>query len=152
MDITVPAGISSGQQLRVAGKGEKGVNNGPNGDLYIEIQVKKHELFERRGKDIYMSLEISSVDAILGTSLSVPTPYGDVDLTIPEGSQYGDVLKIKGKGFKDLKSSSTGDQYVTLKVVNPKKLSKEEKDLYLKLRSLQGGNSLFDKFKKSFKK
>ena len=99
-----------------------------------------------------MNLDISSVDAILGASVSVPTPYGDVDLNIPEGSQYGDVLKIKGKGFKDLKSSSTGDQYVTLKVTNPKKLSKEERELYTKLRSLQGGNSLFDKFKKSFKK
>ena len=152
LDITVPAGISSGQQLRVAGKGEKGINGGPNGDLYIEIQVKKHDLFERRGKDVYMTLELSNIDAILGATIDVPTPYGDVELAIPEGSQYGDVLKIKGKGFKDLKSSSTGDQYVTLKVTNPKKLSKEERELYVKLRSLQGGNSLFEKFKKSFKK
>jgi molecular chaperone DnaJ len=99
-----------------------------------------------------MTLEISNTDAILGATIDVPTPYGDVELNIPEGSQYGDVLKIKGKGFKDLKSSSTGDQYVTLKVTNPKKISKEERELYTKLRSLQGGNSLFEKFKKSFKK
>ena len=152
LEVNVPAGISSGQQLRVAGKGEKGINGGPNGDLYIEIQVKKHDIFERRGKDIYVTLDISSVDAILGTTISVPTVYGDVDLIIPEGSQYGDVLKIKGKGVKDVRSSSVGDQYVTLKVVNPKKLSKEEKELYTKLKSLQGGNNLFDKFKNVFKK
>ena len=152
LEITVPAGISSGQQLRVAGKGEKGLNGGPNGDLYIEIQVKKHDVFERRGRDIYVELEISSLDAILGTKIEVPTVYGNVELTIPEGSQYGDILKLKGKGVKDVRSSSTGDQYVTLKVINPKKLSKEEKELYTKLRSLQGGNNLFDRFKNAFKK
>jgi len=152
LDINVPAGISSGQQLRVAGKGERGINGGPNGDLYIEIQVKKHDIFERKGKDIYTTLEISCLDAILGATISTPTVYGDVDLTIPEGSQYGDVIKIKGKGVKDIRSSSTGDQYVTLKVVNPKKLSKEEKELYSKLRNMQGGNNLFDRFKNAFKK
>ena len=152
LEINVPAGISSGQQLRVAGKGERGVNGGPNGDLYIEIQVKKHDIFERKGKDIYSTLEISCLDAILGANITTPTVYGDVELNIPEGSQYGDVIKIKGKGVKDVRSSSTGDQYVTLKVVNPKKLSKEEKELYAKLRSLQGGNTLFDKFKNAFKK
>lgn len=152
LEINVPAGISSGQQLRVAGKGERGINGGPNGDLYIEIQVKKHDIFERKGKDIYTNLEISCLDAILGATITTPTVYGDVDLTIPEGSQYGDVIKIKGKGVKDVRSSSTGDQYVTLKVVNPKKLSKEEKELYTKLRSMQGGNTLFDKFKNAFKK
>ena len=152
LEINVPAGISSGQQLRVAGKGERGVNGGPNGDLYIEIQVKKHDVFERKGKDIYTTLEISCLDAILGANITTPTVYGDVELNIPEGSQFGDVIKIKGKGVKDVRSSSTGDQYVTLKVVNPKKLSKEEKELYTKLRSMQGGNTLFDKFKNAFKK
>lgn len=153
LDVNVPAGIATGQQLRVPGKGERGINGGPNGDLYIEINVKSHPVFKREGKDILMDLEISFIDATLGTSIKVPTAYGEVELTVPEGSQYGDVLRIKGKGFKDLRSNNVGDQLVKLIIKTPKKISKEEKELYLKLRNSDKTTAnWFEKIKNVFKK
>lgn len=153
LDVSVPAGIATGQQLRVPGKGERGSNGGPNGDLYIEINVKPHSVFKREGKDILMDLEISFIDATLGTEVKIPTAYGDVNLTIPEGSQYGDVLRIKGKGFKDLRSNNVGDQLVKLIIRTPKKISKEERELYTKLRKTDKTTAnWFDKIKNVFKK
>ena len=154
VDIKIPAGIQSGQQLRVAGKGERGANGGPNGDLYIEIIVMKHEFFIREGKNIYISIPISSVDATLGCTVDVPTVYGDVELTIPAGTQHGQQFRLKGKGVKDLRGSGQGDQLVEVKIEVPKKLNFEEKELYEKLRKIQsrsGKESVFDKFKKAFK-
>ncbi len=153
LDVNVPAGIATGQQLRVPGKGERGINGGPNGDLYIEINVKPHSIFKREGKDILMDLEISFIDATLGAEVKIPTAYGDVNLTIPEGSQYGDILRIKGKGFKDLRSNNVGDQLVKLIIKTPKKISKEERELYTKLRKTDKTTAnWFDKIKNVFKK
>ncbi|SJZ73979.1 molecular chaperone DnaJ [Anaerorhabdus furcosa] len=152
VDVKIPAGIQSGQQLRVQGKGERGENGGPNGDLYIEVLVKKHDFFTRDGKNISISIPISSVDATLGCQVDVPTVYGDVELTIPAGTQTGTKFRLKEKGVKD--SRGAGDQYVIVDVEINKKLSKEEKELYKKLQDLQkksGKESVFDKFKKAFK-
>ncbi|MBS5001736.1 molecular chaperone DnaJ [Holdemania filiformis] len=154
VDVKIPAGIQSGQQLRVSGKGERGANGGPNGDLYIEIMVMKHDYFVRDGRNIYITIPISSVDATLGCSVDVPTVYGDVELTIPSGTQNGQQFRLKGKGVKDLRGSGQGDQLVEVKIEIPKKLSGEEKEMYEKLRKLQakgGKESVFDKFKKAFK-
>jgi len=150
VDVSIPAGISSGQQIRVQGYGEKGFNGGPNGDLYIEIIVKDHKYFEREGNDIYIEVPISAVDATLGTKIDVPTCNGDVTLTIPPGSQPGQKLRIKGYGVKSLRSNTIGDQYVILKVEIPTKLSSEEKELYSKLQS-SCKETIFEKFKKAFK-
>lgn len=152
VDVKIPAGIQSGQQLRVQGKGERGENGGPNGDLYIEVLVKKHEFFTREGKNISISIPISSVDATLGCQIDVPTVYGDVELTIPAGTQTGTKFRLKDKGVKDARGS--GDQYVIVDIEVNKKLSKEEKELYKKLQDLQskgGKETVFDKFKKAFK-
>lgn len=150
LDIKIPAGIQSGQQVRVAGKGERGVNGGPNGDLMIEIYVNPHPLFKREGNDIKITVPISSIDATLGTKIDVPTVHGDVELTIPAGTQYGSQFRMRGKGVKSTRGQ--GDQYVEVTIEIPKKLSKTEKDLYEQLSKQQGEEKPFDKFKKMFKK
>ncbi|OCN05145.1 molecular chaperone DnaJ [Erysipelotrichaceae bacterium MTC7] len=150
LDIKIPAGIQSGQQIRITGKGEKGVNGGPNGDLYIEILVAPHKNFIREGNDIRIQVPISDVDAVLGTSIDVPTVHGDVSLKIPAGTQSGTKFRLKGKGVKTPKGY-VGDQYVDVKVEMPKKLSKQQKDLYEKLRKSEKYESPFEKFKKAFK-
>lgn len=152
VDVDIPAGINTGQQLRISGKGEKGVNGGPNGDLYIEIVVAKHKHFTRKGKDIYINIPISYVDAVLGCKIDVPTVHGEVEVEIPEGIQNSQQLRIKGKGVKDLRSSTLGDQYIILDIKVPTKPSKYEKELYAKIRESENAKeSLFDKFKKAFK-
>ena len=153
VDVNVPAGINSGQQLRIAGKGERGINGGPNGDLYIEIIVAPHKHFTRKGNDIYVTVPISYVDATLGCKLDVPTIHGDVTIDVPAGIQNAQQLRIKGKGIKDLRSNVLGDEYVILDIKVPTKISKEERDLYSKLKTIQEkqGDSIFTKFKKAFK-
>ncbi|MBS3992007.1 MAG: molecular chaperone DnaJ [Erysipelothrix sp.] len=151
VDVNIPAGINTGQQLRVTGKGERGAQGGPNGDLYLEIVVAKHKHFVREGKNIYIQVPISNIDATLGTIIDVPTVYGDIELTIPSGTQSGTQFRIKGKGLKDLRTDSNGDQYVEVKVDIPTKLSREEKEAYEKLRKLSSNQSIYKKFKDSFK-
>ncbi len=149
LDIKIPAGIQSGQQVRVPNKGERGSNGGPNGDLYIEILVGRHSQFVRDGNDIRISVPISAVDAVLGCKIDVPTVHGDVELTIPAGTQYGQQFRLKGKGVHT--SRMQGDQYVEIRIEIPTKLSKEEKELFEKIRSKKEHESPFEKFKKKFK-
>ena len=152
VDVKVPEGINSGQQLRIKSKGEKGQDGGDNGDLYIEIIVSKHSHFERKGSDVFVEVPISFVDATLGKKINVPTIHGDVSIIIPPGVQYYKKLRIKGKGIKDIKTNSYGDQYVILDIKVPSKISKEEKELYERLRELEEKKEgLFEKFKKAFK-
>lgn len=149
LDIKIPAGIQSGQQVRVANKGERGINGGLNGDLYIEIIVARHKNFVREGNDIRISIPISIVDATLGCEVDVPTVYGDVSLKIPAGTQHGTLMRLKGKGVKSTRGQ--GDQYVEIRLEVPTKLSREEKTLFEKLRKESKEESVFDKFKKAFK-
>lgn len=153
VEVKIPAGIQTGQQLRISGKGERGFNGGTNGDLFIEINVRKHEHFLRDGKDIHITIPLSITDATLGCKMDIPTPYGDVEVTIPEGTQHGQKFRIKGKGVKDLRGGATGDEYVHIDIKINQKLSKEERDLYEKLRLAEkkSGMSFFEKFKKTFK-
>ena len=148
LDIKIPAGISTGQQIRIAGKGERGSNGGPNGDLYIEIIVQPHSTFKREGNDIYIKVPISALDATIGTSVQVPTVYGDVELKIPEGTQPNTKFRLKGKGVKT--SRQTGDEFVEVMIEIPKKLTRKERDLYEQLRKGQK-ESPFERFKNSFK-
>ena len=153
IDIKIPAGISSGQQMRVAGKGERGVNGGPNGDLYIEINVEPHQYFTRNGKDILLDIPVSAVDATLGTTIEVPTVYGDVSMKIPQGTQDGARLRLKGKGVVDIKSGKQGDQLCTVRIKIDTELSRKEKELYQQLQALQGkgkAGSIWEKFKRQF--
>ncbi len=151
VEVKIPAGILSGQQLRIPNKGERGHNGGPNGDLFIEIVVNKHKYFVREGKNIFISIPISIVDATLGTKIDVPTVHGEVELTIPAGTQHGTQFRLKSKGVKDLRSEAMGDQYVEVKIEISRKLNREEKQLYEKLRDISTKDSVFEKFKKNFK-
>ena len=153
VDVKIPAGINTGQQLRVEGKGERGSKGGPNGDLFIEIIVKAHKYFHRDGKNILIEVPISAIDATLGAKIDVPTVYGDVEMSIPAGSQHGSRLRLKGKGVKDLRGGSQGDQIVQLDIEIDKKLSDKEKKLYQQLRDIENNDkkSVFDRFKRAFK-
>ena len=152
--IKVPAGILDGRQIRVEGKGERGYNGGPNGDLFIEIRVAEHEHFVRDGNDIHITIPLDFVDATLGTTVDIPTVYGEATLTIPEGTQPNQILRMKGKGVKDMRSGKAGDQYVHVEIKTPQKLSKEAKAALLKFKeeSQKEKETFFSKFKKLFKK
>jgi len=135
IDIKIPAGIDSGNRLRLSGKGEAGHNGGPNGDIYIEFNVEAHPIFERNENDIYLNLPITITNAVLGTKLNVPTLYGTVKLTIPAGSKTGDKHRIKGKGIEDVNNGRIGDMYIVLNIIIPKKISKEQKKLFEELEN-----------------
>jgi molecular chaperone DnaJ len=155
VEVKIPAGIASHQQLRITGKGERGYNGGPNGDLYIEIIVNDHPQFKRDGSDIHVDVPISFADAALGCTIDVPTAYGDVELRIPEGVQHGQVFRLKGKGFKSIRGAGIGDQMVKVLVKTPTRLSREERELFEKLRDADkksNNETIFEKFKKAFKR
>ena len=139
--ITVPAGIDNDNRLRVAGKGAAGINGGPNGDLYVEFNVRDHDFFERDDDDIYIELPLTITEAVLGTKKEVPTLYGNVDLTIPAGTQSGDKMRLRGKGVENVNTKRKGDMYVITKVIIPEKLTKEQKKLFEQLRETPLDNS-----------
>ena len=149
ISVTVPAGVDTGNQLRIKGKGEAGSNGGPNGDIYLEFYVKSHPLFVRDGSDIHLSFPITITDAALGCKKMVPTLDGKVKLNIPAGSQSGDVLRLKGKGISDVNYGRRGDMYVTLKVIIPRKLDRKQKKMFESLAdSGIDKDREFDKIKK----
>ncbi len=152
IDVTIPQGINNGQHIRIAGKGGRGINGGENGDLYLEIIVKPHDVFERDGNDIHVNYSLDVIDAILGTTISVPTVSGDCNVDVPSGTQPNAVLRLKGKGVKDVKSDKYGDEFIHINLVTPTKINKEQKDLLTKFKSLESSDNFFDKFKKAFKK
>ena len=131
--VTVPAGIDNDNRLRVAGKGGAGSNGGPNGDLYIEFTVRPHEFYQRVEDDIYIELPLTITEAILGAKKEVPTIYGNVDLTIPAGTQNGEKMRLRGKGVENVNTQRKGDMYVITKVIIPEKLSREQKRLFEEL-------------------
>ena len=139
--INIPAGIDSENRLRVAGKGEAGSNGGSNGDLYVEFTVRDHDFYERVDDDIYISLPLTIADAVLGCKKEVPTPYGNINLTIPAGTQSNDKLRIKGKGIANVSNKKKGDMYVVANVVIPEKLSRDQKKLFEELKKTTLDNS-----------
>ena len=151
VNVHILAGINNGQQIRVTGLGERGANGGPNGDLYVEVVIKPHPTFQRDGNDIHIEVPLDAVDAALGTELDIPTVYGDVKLTVPAGTQPGQILRMRGQGVKDLRSGKPGDQYVHLAIKIPTNMSKEQKDLLTKYKeTIKPNESWFAKFKKAF--
>lgn len=127
--VDIPAGINTGERLRLAGKGGTGINGGPNGDLYIEIKVSSHELYKRDGNDIYIDLPVTITDLCLGTKKTIKTMDGEVELKIKEGSQPGETLRIKGKGINNPDSWKKGDFYCVLKLIIPTSLSRKQKSI-----------------------
>lgn len=146
LEVKVPAGVDSGNRLRLSGKGSAGANGGPNGDLYIEFSVAEHDFYVRDGDDIYLETPITIVEAILGGKKEIPTLYGNVVLTIPEGSESGDKHRIKGKGVHNESSKRKGDMYIVLKVATPKKLNKEQKKMIEELGKTDLNDNEIKKF------
>jgi molecular chaperone DnaJ len=136
--VTVPAGVDSGNQIRLAGEGQPGVNGGPHGNLYLLINVSPHKFFRRREHDILMDLEINIAQAALGAEVKVPTVDGDESLRIPTATQPGKVLRMRGKGVPHLRSNGRGDQLVMVNVVVPKSLTAEQRELFEKLAQSLG--------------
>ncbi len=148
-EVKIPAGVNSGNQLRIAGAGEMGTNGGPNGDVYIEFTVKEHPIYQRDGDDIYLELPLTITEAVLGCKKEIPTIYGSVKLTIAPGATTGDRQRLRGKGISGVNSFGKGDMYVVINVVIPTKLSKDQKKLFEQLNKtdLEEGNQ-FDKLRK----
>lgn len=120
LDVTIPPGVRDGMVLRLRGKGRPGYGGGSSGDALVEIEVRPHRIFTRKGDDIHVELPIALSDAVLGGKISVPTPSGSVNMTVPKWSNTGTLLRLKGKGVPG-KDNSRGDEYVTLKVMLPDK-------------------------------
>src|SRR5580704_15466015 len=125
--VTVPAGIADGNRLRVAGEGQPGANGGPNGDLYIFFSVKDHPIFERDGNDLHCRIPVNVVQAALGATIQAPTLEGPHELQIPEGTQNGTQLKIKGKGVPEVQGKGRGDLIVHIDVRVPTKLTRDQR-------------------------
>ncbi|MCP3741335.1 molecular chaperone DnaJ [Rossellomorea sp. BNER] len=154
--VKIPAGIDDGQQLRVSGQGEPGINGGPSGDLYIVFHVRSHEFFERNGEDIYCEMPITFAQAALGDEIEVPTLHGKVKLKVPAGTQTGTKFRLRGKGIQNVRGYGVGDQHILVKVVTPSKLTEKQKDLLREFADISGQvpdeqhESFFNKVKRAF--
>lgn len=146
--VNIPAGIDTGDRLRVSGKGSPGTNGGHNGDLYLEFVVGKHKYFERDNDDIYLEVPLTLTEATLGCKKDIPTLYGNVKLNIKAGTNGGDKQRIRGKGINNKHNNHKGDMFVMFKVYTPKKLSKEQKALIDKLSKTNLETSEINKFNK----
>lgn len=157
ISVKVPAGIDHGQQLRVSGQGEAGVNGGPAGDLYVVFNVKTHEFFERDGDDIYCEMPLTFAQVALGDEIEVPTLNGKVKLKVPAGTQTGTNFRLRGKGVPNVHGRGQGDQHVKIRVVTPKNLTDKEKDIIREFAQMSGGqpdeqnDGFFAKVKRAFK-
>jgi molecular chaperone DnaJ len=138
VSIKIPQGVHDGAIVRLRGKGNEGVGNGPDGDLYINVSVKPSKTFKREGFDIHTDLEINIIQAVLGDELEIETVHGKEALTIPPGTQNDKFFRFKAKGVPKLNSNEKGDHIVHIKVFVPKKISKKERDLYLQLAEESG--------------
>ena len=155
-EVEIPAGIDNGQAFSITGGGNVGVNGGPSGDLVVEVSIKPHAFFTRKGFDVYCEIPVTYAQATLGAEIVVPTLEGKVKFGIHEGTQPGERFKLRDKGIKRLNYSGKGDQYVIITVEVPKNLSKTQKEL---LRAFEEATddknynkkkSFFDKVKEMF--
>ena len=134
--MEIPEGISSGQRVRLRGKGGAGENGGPAGDLFIEVIVAEDSYFQREGDDIYTELKLSPAQAALGTKVDVRTLTGEIELNVPAGTQHGRKFRLSGKGVKSVMGYGQGDHYIVVSIEIPKNLSTKERELYLQLAKL----------------
>ena len=140
LEVKIPAGIDDGMRIRSSGNGEPGTNGGPPGDLYIEIRVRKHDIFERDGDDLHCQVPVSFITAALGGEIEVPTLSGKAAIDIPEGTQAGKQFRLRGKGIKGVRASYPGDLYCHIVVETPVKLTEHQRKLLRELdESLKKG-------------
>ncbi|HEU5297654.1 MAG TPA: molecular chaperone DnaJ [Burkholderiaceae bacterium] len=140
LEVKIPAGINEGMRIRSVGNGEPGTNGGPPGDLYIEIRIKQHEIFERDGDDLHCTVPVTLTLAALGGSIAVPTLAGRAEIELPEGTQHGKTFRLRGKGIKGIRSSYPGDLYCHITVETPVRLTEHQRKLMKELdESLKKG-------------
>ena len=132
LQVKIPVGISSGKKIRLSGQGSPGMNGGPNGDLYLEVNVVNDANFELQGKDVYVNLNITPWEAALGEKVNVNTLNGRVEIKIPAGSQSGRKMRLTGKGMP---GATPGDLYVRLHIATPPAKTKEEKEFYAQMKN-----------------
>jgi molecular chaperone DnaJ len=137
IELKIPAGVEDGLRLQLAGSGEVGFGGGPNGDLYVDISIAPNQYFGRNGDNLTCELEVPLHDAVLGTMVKVQSFDGELELQVPAGSQSGDVISIKSKGFGRLRQSGRGDLLVTLQVKIPSKLDSKQKELFRALAAMR---------------
>lgn len=155
LSVKIPAGIDSGQRLKLSSEGDVGSNGGPNGDLYVQVRIREHEFFERDGFDVYCRVPITFSQAALGAEIEVPTLNGKVSMSIPAGTQSHKKMRLKGKGIQKLGGYGFGDQIITVFVETPTSLSSEQREIFEKLADLEDTNSpmskgFFEKVKNLF--
>jgi molecular chaperone DnaJ len=141
IEVEIPAGVEHGMRIRLTGEGEVGPGGGPAGDLYVEIEERKHATFERHGLDLHAAVPVPMTAAALGTSLKLETLDGPVDIEVKPGTQSGTVIPLRGRGVPRLRGSGRGDLHVHLEVTTPSKLDPEQEELLRKLASLRGEES-----------
>lgn len=147
--VDFPAGVDEGQQVRVMGAGDQGSNGGSAGDLFVEVGIRPHPVFERDGYDVHMEQPITYGQAVLGAEIEVPTLDGNVKIKVPAGTQPGDINRMQGKGIQRLNSRNKGDQYVHFTVAVPKNVTDEQRELIMQLEKSMGTDvSKFAKKKK----
>ena len=140
LSVKIPAGVDTGDRIRLSGEGEAGRNGGPPGDLYVEVRVREHAIFEREGEHLSCEVPISFATAALGGTLEVPTLDGDVTIKIPAESQSGRVFRLRDKGVKPVRGGARGDLFCKVVIETPVKLSAEQRELVKQLEaSLRGG-------------
>lgn len=136
-EVKIPSGVQEGSRVRIAGKGQPGINGGPNGDLYLIISLRPHERFERKGDDLYEEVPVPLTEVVLGGEVEVPTVRGRALLNIPPETQNGRTFRLAGLGVPHLNGSGKGDLYAKVRVVLPTHLSEREKQLFEELRDLE---------------
>ena len=142
LEIKIPAGIDDGMRIRSSGNGEPGTNGGPSGDLFIEIRLQKHDVFQRDGDDLHCAVPISFTTAALGGEIAVPTLSGEAAIDLPEGTQTGKQFRLRGRGIKGVRSSFPGDLYCHITIETPVKLSEPQRKLLKELdESLKKGGA-----------
>jgi molecular chaperone DnaJ len=129
LNVKVPAGVDTGDRIRLSGEGEAGQFGGPSGDLFVEMHVQEHDIFKRHGSQLQIEVPISFMQSALGDEIDVPTLDSKVKLEIPAETQTGKAFRIRGKGVKSVRGGSTGDLICSVKVETPVKLNNEQKDL-----------------------
>ena len=129
LSVKIPAGVDTGDRIRLAGEGEAGGHGGPSGDLYVQVEVREHAIFQRDGRNLYCDVPISFADAALGGELEVPTLDGRVKLKIPAETQTGKLFRLRGKGVTSVRGGGPGDLMCRVQVETPVKLSKRQKEL-----------------------
>jgi molecular chaperone DnaJ len=156
VSVDVPAGIDHGQRIRVSGRGHAGERGGPAGDLYVQIRIREDKRFVRDGDDLITAVDVAAPLAALGTTVTVPTVDGTVELEIPAGTQPHETLVVRGEGMPALRGRNTGDLRVVVNVVIPKRLKREQRELLQKLsdslteENLRTEEGVFGKLRRAF--